>query len=135
PDHVVTVSNVDAHFARPIQQDAIKFLAAHLKRLRPGDFSNVGEVNVSSALAVVREQARTPFVRKTCGLDLFSHTQGRKRIVRSRQQRLADMKSREGFALKKHNRMATLPERDCCRRSSRTATGDSEIKVELRRRR
>src|SRR2546430_2635127 len=90
---------------------------------------------ISSALAVMREQARTPFVRKTCGLDLFSHTQGRKRIVRSRQQRLADMKSREGFALKKHNRMATLPERDCCRRSSRTATGDSEIKVVLRRRR
>jgi len=79
----------------------------------------------------MREQARAPFIWKTCGLDLFSHTQGRKRIVRSRQQRLADMESREGFALKKHNRMAILPERDCCRRSSRTATGDSEIKVVL----
>src|SRR5262249_56144365 len=39
------------------------------------------------------------------------------------------MESREGLTLEKNNRMTTLRQRDRRRRSSRTATGDGEIKV------
>src|SRR5438094_6704023 len=39
------------------------------------------------------------------------------------------MKSREDVALKKNDRMTTLPQRDGSGSASRTAAGDSEIKV------
>jgi hypothetical protein len=83
-NHVARFSNVDTHLASPFQKNAIKFLAAHLIGLRLCDLSDAGEVNVSSALTVVRKETRTPFLRKTCSLDLFSHAQRREGIVRGR---------------------------------------------------
>jgi hypothetical protein len=74
-------------------------------------------------------QARTPLLWKTCGLDPFGHAQSRERVVGSRQQRLADMKSGEFVALKENDRMITLPKRDGSGRAGRTAAGNSEIKV------
>jgi hypothetical protein len=65
---------MDAHFASPFEQNAIKFLATHLVRLRPRDLSHVGEVNVSPALTLMCEEARAPLGRKPCGLDLLGHT-------------------------------------------------------------
>jgi hypothetical protein len=56
----------------------------------------------------MREEPGTPFLRKTCGLDLLGHTQSCERIVRSRQQRLADVESWKRFALKKNDRMTLL---------------------------
>jgi len=107
-NHVARFSNLHAHFASPIQQNAIKFLAAYLIRLRPRDLPSICEVNVSSSLTIMRQEARTPLLRKTCGLDLLGHTQSRERVVGSREQRLADMESRECVALKENNRMTTL---------------------------
>ncbi len=60
----------------------------------------------------MREEARTPLRRKTCGLDLLGHTQSRERVVGGRQQRLPDMESWKRFALKENDRMTTLTERD-----------------------
>ena len=57
----------------------------------------------------MREEARAPLLRKTRGLDLLGYTQSRKRVIRSRQQRFADMESREGLALEKNDRITTLP--------------------------
>ena len=56
----------------------------------------------------MRKQACTPFLRKTCCLDPLGHAQSRERIVGSREQRLADMESRERVALKENDRMTTL---------------------------
>src|SRR5437016_4010099 len=69
--YVARFSNIDAHLASAVQQNAIKFLATYLIRLRPRDLSHVGEVNVPPALSIMREEARTPLRRKTCGLNLF----------------------------------------------------------------
>src|SRR5207248_8383362 len=106
--YVACFSNIDAHFASPIQQNAIKFLATYLICLRPRDLSHVGEVNVPPALSIMREQSRTPFRRKTRGLNLPGHAQSRERIVRSRQQRFTDMKSRKGLTLEQDDRMTVL---------------------------
>jgi hypothetical protein len=64
---------MDAHFTSPIQQNAIKFLPTHLIGLRPVDLSNVSEVYVSATLTVMREEACTPFLRKTSRLDPLGH--------------------------------------------------------------
>jgi hypothetical protein len=81
---VTALSNVDANFAGPFQQDLIELLAAHLIRLGPRDFSHVGEVNVAAVPSVMSVQARTPLLWKTCGLDPFGHAQRRERVVSSR---------------------------------------------------
>ena len=67
------------------------------------------KVNVSPTLTIMREEACTPFLRKTCCLDSLAHTQSRKRVVGSREQRLADMESRKRIALKENDTMTTLP--------------------------
>src|SRR5438874_13660413 len=97
-------------------------------RLRPRDLTGSCEVNVSTDLTIVRDEARTPLLRKTCSLDSLGHTQSSERVVGSRQQRLPDMESRERFALKENDRMTKLTERDGRRRTSWTATGRREIK-------
>jgi hypothetical protein len=108
-NHVARFSNLDTHFASPFQQNAIKFLAAYLISLRPCDLSNTGEVNVPASLTIMREEAGTPFLRKTCGLDLLSHAQGCEGVVCGREQRFTDMKSRESLTLKQNDRMTALP--------------------------
>jgi hypothetical protein len=108
-NHAARFSNIDTHFTSAFQQNAIKFLAAHLIRLRLRDLPNAGEVNVSPALAVMRQEARAPLRWETCGLDLLGDAQSRERVVRSRQQRFTDMESREGLTLKENDRMAPLP--------------------------
>ncbi len=110
--HSITLaffSNVNADFAGPFQQNSIEFLPTHLIRLSPRNLSHVGEVNVTAGAAIVRIEARTALLWKTCGLDPLGHTQSRERVVGSRQQRLADMKSGERVTLKENDRMTTLP--------------------------
>jgi hypothetical protein len=75
---------MDAHFPSPFQQNAIKFLAAHLIGLRLRNLPNACEVNVTPVLTIMREEARTPLLRETCGLDLLGYAQSRERVVRSR---------------------------------------------------
>jgi hypothetical protein len=74
------------------------------------DFSNAGEVNVSAALTIMGKKTRTPLGRETCGVDLLGHTQSCKGIVCGRQQRLADVESRENLTLKENDRMTALPQ-------------------------
>jgi hypothetical protein len=81
---VAALSNVDANFAGPFQQDLIELLATYLIRLRLRDLSDVGEINVAATSRVMSVQAGTPLLWKTCGLDPFGHAQSRERVVGSR---------------------------------------------------
>src|SRR5262245_50481867 len=74
-------------------------------------------------------QARTPFLRKPCGLYPFGYTQSRERIVYSRQQRFANMKSWKDLAFQENHGMTALPQANGRRRAGRTTSGNSEIKV------
>ena len=50
-------------------------------RERKVDLSNISEIYVSATLTVMREEACTPFLRKTSRLDPLGHTQSCERVV------------------------------------------------------
>src|SRR5205085_4447475 len=64
---------------------------------------------------------------------LVGDAERRKRIVRRRQERFADVKTRKRVALEQHDFVATLRERDGGRGAGGAAAGNGEIEVVARR--
>src|SRR5207237_10253961 len=114
---------------RTREQDVVELRARDLIRQRPRDFGDVGEIDAATRFTVVREQTCAPLRRKIGSFHLVGDAERRKRIVRCRQQRFADVKTRKRVALEQHDFVATLRERDCSRRAGGTAAGDGEIEV------
>ena len=128
--HPVAFADLDSQRARTLEQDAVELLAADLVGLRLGNLARGGEVHPAAALAVEGQQARPPFFRKIGRRHLLGHSESREGLVRSRQQRLADVEARKALLLEEHDTVPFLRQGDRRGGSGGSAASDGEVEIE-----
>jgi hypothetical protein len=117
----MSFAHLHASGARAIEQDLIERGPRHVISPRRRHFRDRGEVDAPPALAVMGDQPRSELLRKPGRGHLLRDAEEREGVVGGREQRLADVKAREGLTLEQHDGTSALRQGNCRGRSGRAA--------------
>jgi hypothetical protein len=122
--------NIDAACRRVTEQQVVEGRPRDLPGLRRTNPRGSAEVRVALGPTIAGHERRAPFLGKTGLPDEIVGADRRDHVVDRREQRLADVESREPIAFEKNDAMSRSREPGGRRRTGRTAADDDHLTVE-----